>query len=111
MANVPISKDSPGQVDLSFTRGNVFSRRITFPNPPDLTGYTFKSYLTLNGSRFQEITCTQNILDDQIVDISLTKEQTANLPDELHWYFNVIDGSGNPRTYLEGTVYVNNPGV
>lgn len=75
------ASQAPGQLSVSFVRGDAWSRTIDFSEPADLTGYTFSSglYSPVSGSLVQAITCTVISAAEGQVGLSLTAAQTADL--------------------------------
>ena len=69
----------PGLLNLSFVRGDAWSRLVDFSNPASITGYTFTAGLhsTVTGGLVQAITCTVTDAATGQLTLSLTAEQTA----------------------------------
>lgn len=72
---------SPGILNVGFTRGAEWSLLLDFDDPASLVGYTFDSglYSTVTGSLSQAITTT--VIDASVgrINLSLTASQTASL--------------------------------
>ena len=71
----------PGLLNLSFVRGDAWSRLVDFSSPASLTGYTFTAglYSAVTGGLVQEITCTVTDEGAGQLTLSLTAVQTAAL--------------------------------
>ena len=71
----------PGRLNVSFTRGAVWSMLVDFDDPASLVGYTFTSglYSPVTHSLVQPITVT--VVDASVgqINLSLTASQTAAL--------------------------------
>ena len=72
---------TPGTLNVSFTRGAEWSLLIDFNDPASLVGYTFTSglYSTVTGSLVQAVTVSNVNLSIGQINLSLTASQTASL--------------------------------
>ena len=71
----------PGVLNLSFVRGDAWSRLVDFSSPASITDYTFSAglYSTVTAALVQPITCTTTDAAAGQLTLSLTAEQTAVL--------------------------------
>jgi hypothetical protein len=71
----------PGELNITFVRGDYWSQLIDFSDPADISAYTFSSglYSTVTGQLVQEITCTVTSAAQGQLTLSLTANQTAAL--------------------------------
>ena len=79
---MPTAPQEPGRLNLSFNRGDAWSRTLDFDEPADITGYTFAAglYSTVTGDLVQAITTTVVDAVTGQVNLSLTAVQTAAIP-------------------------------
>lgn len=78
MATAP---QEPGVLNVSFSRGEVWSRLVDFAEPASLVGYSFASglYSVVTGALVQAITTSVVNAAAGQVNLSLTAAQTAAL--------------------------------
>jgi hypothetical protein len=78
MANAP---QTPGVLNVSFTRGADWSLLVDFSDPASLVGYTFTAglYSTITGALVQAVTVASVNLSVGQINLSLTASQTASL--------------------------------
>ena len=78
MATAP---QEPGTLNISFSRGEVWSKLVDFSDPASVAGYTFDAglYSVVNGSLVQAITTSVADAGAAQVNLSLTAAQTAAL--------------------------------
>lgn len=71
----------PGLLNLSFVRGDSWSRLVDFSDPASITGYTFTAglYSTVTAALIQSITCTVTDAAEGQLTLSLSAEQTSAL--------------------------------
>lgn len=71
----------PGVLNVSFSRGEVWSKLVDFAEPASLVGYTFTSglYSVVSGGLVQAITTSVVDASAGQVNLSLTAAQTAAL--------------------------------
>lgn len=98
-----------GVYDIVLTQGDVWS--VPFDFPIDLTGYLVKAQArTYPGSPVvaAEITCTITDVANGKVTLSLTHDQTLNLPLKCFWDLQIYkaDESFN-ETYVRGLLFAN----
>lgn len=76
------SPQDPGVLNLSFQRGEVWSKLVDFAEPATLDGYTFASglYSVVTGSLVQAITVDVVDAATAQINLSLTAAQTAAIP-------------------------------
>lgn len=72
----------PGVLNVSFSRGEAWSKVIDFTQPSSLEGYTITAglYSTITGAVVQAITCDVINPAAAQVSLSLTAAQTTALP-------------------------------
>ena len=72
----------PGVLNVSFSRGEVWSKLVDFAEPASLAGYTFDAglYSVVTGSLVQAITTSVVDAAEGQVNLSLAAAQTAALP-------------------------------
>lgn len=97
---MPTASQEPGRLNLSFVRGDAWSRTLDFDEPADITGYTFASglYSTVTGTLVQAITCTVISAAEGQLGLSLTANQTAALNTGTY-HFRVTWGPTARRIY------------
>jgi hypothetical protein len=100
---------SPSDVptfDLMLYQGDSFEVELDFPF--DVTGYVFSSQVRIQPGR-PEIVATFNveITDTDKVKISLTPEETSELPERAFWDIQAtVEGdSSYQQTYMRGAVF------
>jgi hypothetical protein len=78
MATAP---QEPGVLNVSFSRGETWSKLVDFAEPASLAGYTFDAglYSVVSGSLVQAITTSVVDAAEAQVNLSLTAAQTAAL--------------------------------
>ncbi len=76
------SPQDPGILNISFQRGEVWSKLVDFSEPASLTGYTFVAglYSVVTGSLVQAITVDVVDAGAAQINLSLTAAQTAAIP-------------------------------
>ena len=76
------ASQEPGELNLSFTRGDAWSRLVDFSAPASVAGYTFEAglYSTITGGLVQAITTSVVDAAAGQVNLALTAVQTAALP-------------------------------
>jgi len=100
---------SPSDVptfDLLLYQGDSFETELDFPF--EVSGYIFTSQIRIEPGR-PEIVATFNveITDTDKVTLSLTPEQTVNLPERAYWDIQAtVEGdSSYQQTYMRGAVF------
>ena len=101
-----------GIYDLIIEQGDSYSVTLDFPNDTDFNDLVFKAQIrTYPGSPTLWSTMTTSVNDPNLkkLTISLTKEQTTNLPVRCAWDLQATSLSDDAfeRTYLRGQVFVN----
>lgn len=101
-----------GVYDLVIEQGDNYSVTLDFPDDTDFTDLVFKAQIrTYPGSPTLWATMGTAVADPDLkkLTISLTKEQTANLPVRCAWDIQATSTSDSTfeRTYLRGQVFVN----
>lgn len=94
---------SPGVLNVSFTRGEQWGLLLDFDDPASLTGYTVTAglYSTVTGAAVQAVTVTTVDLSVGRVNLSLTSSQTAGLAAGTY-EFRVGWSSPTPRVVYQG---------
>lgn len=101
-----------GIYDLIIEQGDTFSVTLDFPDDTDFDDLVFKSQVrTYPGSPTLWATMTTTVNDPALkkLTISLTSEQTRNLPVRCAWDIQAtsISDPDFTRTYLRGQIFVN----
>jgi hypothetical protein len=85
---MPTAPQTPGVLNLSFSRGENWSKLVDFSDPASLVGYTFTAglYSVVTGTLSQAITCDVVDAATGQINLSLTAVQTASLaPGTYHF--------------------------
>ena len=103
-------QNTTGTLNLEVIQGDTLNVLLNFTSsgtPINLTGYTFTSYVMLNGSQVQAITITNTSLANGQVTISLTSNQTGALTAKIYdWYFRWVDTGSLTTTIITGAFVV-----
>lgn len=92
--------------DLNMYEGDSFTVELDFPF--DVTSYTFTSQIRVHfGDPSIAATFDCQITDTQKVTISLTSDQTSQLPERSYWDIQgtTTDNPGYQQTYMRGAVF------
>lgn len=95
---------SPGTLDMAFTRGDEFSFQLDFGI--DLTSYVLSARSVFyNSAGEQAITITPVSLTDGTIMLSLNETETSAFPTGTHpWYFKWDTPASVRRTILSGNI-------
>ena len=99
-----------GTLNIDVIQGDTMSILLDFTSNGtvlNLTGYTFSSYVMLNGAQVVAITTANTSLINGQVTISLTNTQTAALTAKTYdWYFRWVDLASTVKTVITGSFVV-----
>lgn len=100
----------PADYDIRLTAGDDYSitiRLLEDGTPIDTTGYTFTAQIRNGYLPDGQLIKSFSVSPvDGGAELTLTKEQTADLVDSSRLYWDVQSASPNVRTWLSGRVYV-----
>lgn len=104
-----ISPSDVPSLDLTTYQGDSFSAEIDFPF--DITGYNFVSQIRLqpgSPTLLTNFTITPVSGDNQKLTLSLSSEQTTELPDRCYWDIQATTDADPTyqKTYMRGAMFV-----
>jgi len=103
---------SPGVYNITLQRRADYSVQLQFKDSAgaaiNLTSWTVASqaWSTDRATKYADFTVAYTNRSTGTVTLSLTDEQTALFPGELHYDVLLTDPSGLKEYYLEGIIYV-----
>jgi hypothetical protein len=97
----------PQRLDVFAVIGNDFTMSLEWldtvtQEPVDLSGYTLRVRVVLRSGTEVVVSTAGSDLANGVINLSLTKTQTAVDQQAADWYLTLIDGDSFERTYVNG---------